>query len=262
VVIEKSLLGVRILQTYRDVLAKLGQPKLVIRFGELIEMVSSLDANGNDTGGVSDITYEGGGGSSGGGPGGGGPPGMRGGGSGGGNLKSAPPPPGVGGSGGGGMGGPGTKGPGGGGGGGGSDADTTFGEAGGYIWAYEVPAKKTCYIFVFNLEGRVLAIIERGLNGGMPTQRGLKLGDNVKKLYDIYGWPDTIQDTEPGFTLDYGSKYHAKFAVMKDKIVGIGVVLEENERIPFFPINSSGGGGGGGGMKGGGGMGRPNMKGM
>ena len=97
--------------------------------------------------------------------------------------------------------------------------------------------------------------MERGIKGGMPTQLGLKLGDPVKTLYDIYGWPDTIQDTEPGFTPDYGSTYHAKFAVIKNKIVGIGVVLEESERLPFFPIDSNGGGGGGGKMGGGGGMG-------
>ena len=44
VTIEKSLLGVRILQTYHDVLAKLGQPKLVFRWGEVFEMVLILDA--------------------------------------------------------------------------------------------------------------------------------------------------------------------------------------------------------------------------
>lgn len=254
VTIEKSLLGIRILQTYRDVLSKLGQPRLVVRNGEYVLMESALDPSGNDLGGVRSVGYEGGGSSGGGsspsmgGPGSGGP-GMPGGGK---MGKS--------------MGGPGSGGPGMPGGmggmGGGSasaDADTSFGQAGGYGWVYHNASRQTAYVFLFNLEGRVLDILERGREGGMPTQLGLKLGDDVKKLYELYGWPDTIEDNEPGFILDYGTKYHAKFAVIKNKVVGIAVVLEESQVIHFFPEKSGGGGGApgmGGGRRGGAGLGR------
>ncbi len=241
VTIEKSLLGVRILQTYRDVLAKWGQPRLVVRNGETILFESALDPEGNDLGGVRSINYQGGSSS---GPSGGGAPGS--GGKMGGGGPSAPSMASPGG------GGPSSGGGGGGGGvGGGSDsgdADTTYGASGGYGWAYHDARHQDAYTFFFNVAGRCVFIVERGREGGMPTQRGLKLGDTVKKLYELYGWPDTIQENEPGFILDYGSKYHAKFAVIKNKIVGIGVVLEESQKLPFFAPSSGGGGGGGSAM--------------
>src|SRR5580700_8596902 len=88
--IEKSLLGVRILQTYHDVLAKWGQPTLVLRGGERFLYTPATDANGNDLGGISGVSYEGGSGGSGA-PGGGGGGGMKGPGSGGGMTSLQPP---------------------------------------------------------------------------------------------------------------------------------------------------------------------------
>ncbi len=94
VTIEKSLLGVRILQTYHDVLAKWGQPTLVLRGGEKFLYTPTTDAEGNDLGGIKGVSYEGGASTSGGGGGGmggmgGGPIGMRPGGSGGMGMQSA-----------------------------------------------------------------------------------------------------------------------------------------------------------------------------
>lgn len=269
VTIEKSLMGIRILQNYKDVLAKWGPPKLIARGGETLLYEPVLDPEGNDLGGIHSISYLGGSG----GAGAGGGPGM--GAKGGRGAGMAPP-----GSGGGpgpvGMSnrkgdmGPSSAGAGPGrgaaagagpGGAGGSDggADTSFGESGSYKWVYHDPRHEIFYLFDFNLEGRVVYVAERGRDGGMPTQRGLHLGSSLASVYETYGWPDTIQEIEPGYVLDYGSKYHLKIAIIKDKVVGIGVVLEESQTVPFFPINGSGGGAGkGGGPAGpaGGGRGR------
>jgi len=260
VAIEKSLLGIRILQNYKDVLSKWGPPKLIARGGETLVYVPVLDPEGNDLGGIRSISYLGGGST-----GGGGTPGAGGPGKGGGSAPGmSPMAPNMGGgkkgNGGGGPGsggGPGGPGGGAGAGGAGGDADTSFGEAGSYKWVYHDARHQDFFVFNFNLEGRVVYVVERGREGGMPTQKGIHLGSSLASIYETYGWPDTIQEIEPGFVLDYGSKYHAKFAVIKDKVVGIGIVLEESQTVPFFPIGGSGGGGGAAGPGGGGkGVGR------
>jgi hypothetical protein len=50
--IEKSLLGVRILQSYRNVLNLYGAPTRVYKLGEPIEFIYATDAQGRETGGV------------------------------------------------------------------------------------------------------------------------------------------------------------------------------------------------------------------
>lgn len=244
VVIEKSLLGIRILGTYHDVFRKFGQPTLVVRGGEKVLVELAKDAQGNENGGIKAVSYIGG---NGGGPGGPGGPSSTGGGGG----PSMGPRPSMKGGGGpmsGGMGGPGASMGGAGGGLGSSqdESDVTFGESGAYAWVYKDPHAETAYAFAFNLQGRVLLVVEWGNRGGMPTQRGLKLGDSLKSLYEIYGWPDTIQEQPPAMVLDYGNKYHAKFAIIKDKIVGVAVSLAENMPFHFYPEDNNGGPGGGG----------------
>ena len=49
---EKSLLGIRVLQNYKAVLAKFGQPTRVYRNGEAVRLVESVDAKGEATGGI------------------------------------------------------------------------------------------------------------------------------------------------------------------------------------------------------------------
>src|SRR5262249_12930836 len=49
---EKSLLGIRILQSYRDVLKKYGTPTRVFMQGEVVDFAYNADAQGNSTGGV------------------------------------------------------------------------------------------------------------------------------------------------------------------------------------------------------------------
>ena len=267
VAMEKNLLGIRILQTYKDVLARLGQPKVIVTGGEGPFRDRAVDPSGNFVGAIQNLSYSESGSTGGGG---GGMMGAKGGGMM--SMASMGPMGPMTGGGGGPM-GMGKKGDGGGGGGpampgggpgtggmtggGGSSASSgSFKDGGGYAWWYHNRFDKTAYSFYFNLEGRVLGILEEGVKGGTPTARGIKLGSTLKDLYTTYGWPDTIEEGDPGFILDYGSKYHVKFAVIKEKVVGIGVVLNETQPVPFIissGSSSSGGAAGGGKMGGGGG---------
>jgi hypothetical protein len=257
--VEKSLLGVRILQTYREVLKLYGAPTRVYRLTEKVLVVESISPDGDLSGGIrslGDSVAGGGGGPSGGGgrmPGGGGesggPP-MAGGG------KSSSP---YGGS----SGGPGGPGGGGGIGGGGDESSTTFGQAGGYIWAYHFPFTERLYLFAFNAQGRLLLTLERGRYGGGPTSKGLALGSSLAAVYNLYGWPDSVDEQGPGVVLNYSQKHHLLVAVLKGKVVGLAVSLFEMPKLRMLAINDdnggSGGGGGGGssgGPSGGGGGGR------
>jgi hypothetical protein len=247
--VEKSLLGVRILQTYREVLKLYGAPTRVYRITEKVLVVESTSADGELTGGIRSL----GEGAAGGMPGGGGPPGSGGPGTGG-----YPGAPGEGGSMPGGKGMPGSGGmPGGGiGGASGSESNTTFGQAGGYIWAYYYPVTEKLYLFLFNAQGRLLVTFERGRYGGGGTSNGLNLGSSLASVYSLYGWPDNVEEQGPGIVLNYSQKHHLLVAVLKGKVVGLAVSLFELPKLRMLAINEEGsGGGGGGGPTGGGGRG-------
>ena len=280
VAIEKEFLGIRMLQTYRQVLARYGAPTYIFRNGETLQLLEARNLKGELTGGILGIdngggstASNGGGGGSGqlpGGPsaggGGGIPPqyaqyarqgaggrGPQGGGAPG-SSGGSPVASGASGSGGGG-GAP--LGAGGGGGGAQGDADQSFGASGGFYWAYHYPKQELAYIFFFNKDGRVEAIIERGRLGGQKTSRGIGLNDPIDAVYKTYGWTDSIKiERENIFSLFYNDKYHAQIMTLKNRVVGIVVALRENQRLRF----SDGGGGsnsasagGGGRLPGGGG---------
>ncbi len=281
--IEKSLLGIRILQSYRQVLARYGQPTRIYRLGEVLDFIYDTDANGKYTGGITglgDTNSGGGGGSSnsgkaGGPPAGYGPPGGGGGygpysgppsgggsrggyspsGGGGGGYGPYSGPPGGGGP-------PAGYGPPGGGGGGGlnnlggGQQENTFKASGGYIWVYLYPDKR-CTGFVFNRSGRCEAILELGRFNGQPTSRGVNLGSRVDSVYKTYGWPDTSEFSPQGTSLYYNNKYHLQFVVLNNKVVGILVVLGEEQKYKTAKADNGGGAGPGGP----GGGGRPGGKG-
>ena len=279
VAIEKDLLGVRVLQNYREVLRRYGAPTRVFRATESVTYQEVVTLNGVGTGGIVGIADGASTGGSGGGamgamamggrggqmgtammPGGrggagqsgGGPapslnPGMMSGGS------SAPPgqSPMAGGNSGGGGGGAQA----------GDNPDGSYSESGGFTWVYLFPAKKLAYEFHFNKDGRVERIAELGNAFGQHTSRGIGLGDTLEKVYNVYGWTDRIKEEEPGkFSLLYNDKYHAQFLVLKKKVVAISVFLKENQFMRFdgSPGGSgmmAGASGGQGGMMGqGGGM--------
>ena len=280
VAIEKDLLGVRVLQNYREVLRRYGAPTRVFRATESVTYQEVVTLNGVGTGGIAGIAD----GASTGGSGGGAMGAMAMGGPGG-QMGAAMMPGGRGGAGqsgggpapslnpgmmGGGSGGPPGQSPmaggnsGGGGGGGaqaGDNPDGSYSEAGGFTWVYLFPAKKLAYEFHFNKDGRVERIAELGNAFGQHTSRGIGLGDTLEKVYNVYGWTDRIKEEEPGkFSLLYNDKYHAQFLVLKKKVVAISVFLKENQFMRFdgSPGGSgmmAGASGGQGGMMGqGGGM--------
>jgi hypothetical protein len=249
VAIEKELLGVRVLQSYREVLLRYGAPTRVFRATETVNYQEATSLGGAPTGGVMGIldSSSGSGGPGGGmmgGPGGGmvappgggliAPPGGKGGGSGSPGMSGYP-----------GMGG----GAPGGGQAGGDNPDASYSEAGGFTWVYLYPGKELAYEFHFNKDGRVERIAELGRGFGQHTSRGIGLGDTIEKVYSVYGWTDSIKEEVTGkFSLLYNDRYHAQFLILKNRVVGISVFLKENQYLRFE--GGSGGGGGAGGPAG------------
>ncbi len=253
-VIDKELLGVRLLQNYKAVLQAYGAPTRVYRGDEYVELEFATDLYGKQTGGVKGLggsTQNGATPGGGGMPGSGGPMGMPGGP---GGFPSGPmgmP------SSGGPMGVPGSKGGGGaplGGASGTSDKPETFAESGGYTWAYYYPRDELAYVFRFNNDGRVEIIEEHGRYKGKPSSRGIRLGDGIRSVYGTYGWPDTIDQQVGNIALNYNLKHHIQISTLNGKVVSMAVFLKEDQ-IPHL-INAAGGAGGGGGARPGGG-GRP-----
>ena len=271
--IDKELLGIRLLQSYKAVLQTYGQPTRIYRADELVDLINATDANGRETGGISGIggSSQSGGGGFPGGPGGmpglgGGPISRPGGMPGSGGFPGAPmgggpvgmPGGGMPGSGGmgrprmgGKMGGGGEDGggmPGGGAMGGASATsgkETTFAEAGGFTWVYFYPREELAYVFNFNADGRVEMISEHGRFKGKPSTRGIRLGDAAKTVYTTYGWPDTVEQQTSAIVLNYNLKHHILFDTLNGKVSGMSVFLKETS----YPRLLTAGGGGGGGAR-------------
>jgi len=261
VAIEKELLGIRVLQNYREVLLRYGAPSRVFRATEHVTYSEGPLGNGAIMGVIDSGSSGGGmGGPMAGGmaaaPGGGGSPYPGGGGAAmrpgslSPNMTGSPSIPQS------------SGGPSGGTSGGeagaeaGDNPDGTYAEAGGFIWVYLNPLKGTAYEFNFNKDGRVERITELGSKYGQPTSRGVSIGDPVDKVYSIYGWTDQIRPEDASrFSLLYNDKYHVQFVVLKNRVIGISVFLKENQ---FIHVESTGGAASGGGppmagMSGGGG---------
>ncbi len=268
--IEKGLLGIRILQTYRDVYRKFGQPDRVYRTDQVVDLVEALDAKGNPTGGIRGLDlnaaqtaqnnrggmpgYPGLGGRGMGGPpfGAGGPggyPGMGGRGMGGPpgypGMSGAPfgggRPAGLPGAGGAPFGAGGYPGMGGNNGigsrrtgqaaTGGPGGEETFRDSGGYVWAYFNPKQELVYTFIFNNDGRVEIISEYGRSGGDRTQKGIGLGTSAQAVYNAYGWPSSTEQNGRYFSLFYGPTHHVQVTLLNNKVVGVSVMLREDQKI-------------------------------
>jgi len=263
VAIEKDLLGIRVLQNYREVLLRYGAPTRIFRATETVSYREAVSLSGTSTGGILGIADGSGGGGGGGGmsgPGGGGMAQRSPGGGGSGSASAALPPgataPTMGPGGGGSQAPPGYPGASGGGGGGsasGDNPDASYSESGGFIWVYLYQNKELAYEFHFNKDGRVERIAELGRGFGQHTSRGIGLGDTIDKIYTIYGWTDRIKEEDAGkFSLLYNDKFHAQFLILKNRVIGISVFLKENQYMNFNE-----GSGGANGAPGGGGPGGP-----
>jgi hypothetical protein len=281
---ERQLLGIRLWRTWREVLTKHGQPNR-IEVGAVTSttgggggggmmggpmgsggpMVGAMGSGGPMGGPYGGAMMPGGMGGSGGPYGGGGGRGRSGGmglpgvgsmGPYGGGMGGGDLPPG----GGGGMMPPGVGGPSGGGAGfagGGGSTETSDGEI---TWVYE-KGKITNY-FLFNKDGRVIQIQSFGYSGGSAvTERGVRLGDPVGKIYATYGWTGQMSKDAANntMTLDYSKDHHCAFQLADIKngkgyrVVGITVAITEKNDLG----GSMQGMGMGGGMMGGGMMGSP-----
>ena len=210
---EKALLGVRILQSYKVALAKLGQPTRIFRADEYIEIQYDADAKGAFTGGVTDVVSGGdvnkdqpGGAAPGSSPPGSGDP----------NDPNAQNDPGA---------APAANGAGFGGGLNGATQEKppeTFGQSGGFRWLYLFKAEKKAYILTFNRDGRMMWIMEVGMGYGGSTKRGINLGSSLSEVYQKYGWPDSVQENKETMQLFYDIKHHCQFDIVKNKVTGIG----------------------------------------
>lgn len=236
-VIDKELLGVRLLQSYKRVLQLYGQPSRIYRADEVVNFIFATDATGKQTGGVTGLGDASSAGGGGGGVGGPGVPGS--GGSPGGGLLAPPPS-----KGGGALGAPGGGGSSLGGASGSSDKPVTFAESGGFIWVYLYPRDELAYRFAFNPDGRCVSVWERGRFKGLPTERGIRLGDPATKVYGTYGWPDSVDQQTTNVALNYNIRHHAQISLLNGKVVGIAVFLSENQ-VPHLMDSSAAGGGGG-----------------
>jgi hypothetical protein len=115
--------------------------------------------------------------------------------------------------------------------GGGSTEPSGEGEV---TWVYEKGS--LTYMFLFNKDGRVIQIQEFGYSGGGGTSRGVRLGDPVSRVYQLYGWADSSAKSGDQLTLDYSHKAHVAFQLLSQgkgaKVVGITVALTEKTEIP------------------------------
>lgn len=295
--VEMSLLGIRLLNSYRTVLAHYGQPSRIYALGEMVGTLASYNADGQPTGAVAGLSDTlGGGGQPGGfpgrggmgpmGPGIGGPAGFPG--------KGMVPgvggpavgmSPGVGGPAMGmspGIGGPagfpgkgmgptaGVGGPGGFPGAGGglganapaSNGGATFNQAGGFMWVYWYPDEHKINWFAFNRDGRVIAIIEKGIAHGQATSRGVTLGEPVKDVYLDYGWPDSVEAQGDSLALHYNVKRHIQFNVTNNRVSAIAIFLTEDQKAIL--VDNGGAGQAAGGFRGAGmpGAGMPGAPGL
>lgn len=281
VAIEKELLGIRILQSYRDVLARHGAPNRIFKAIEDVGYVQAQNrVTGELTGGIIGVESSGsnaggggaalGGGASG--FAGGGAPGLAGGGvgpssggalAGGGGGGRGPSSGGRGPSSGGGFSAPGSAGGGGsrrgaddngdfggpagggaiGGGGGNSSGAANFEEGGGFTWVYLNRVRETAYQFDFNKDGRVIRIIQRGKTFGLRNRRGIGLGDPVDKVYRTYGYTDRVREESNMFSLIYNDTYHTHFLALKGTVVGMAVFLKEDQYMRLGGSNTAAGGG-------------------
>ncbi|CEK18550.1 hypothetical protein [Chthonomonas calidirosea] len=107
----------------------------------------------------------------------------------------------------------------------------TFAELGGYKWVYFYPEKELLYMFGFTPSGRVIHILEVGRTGGQPTSRGLRLGDSLKKVYELYGWPDSTEQQGGSIALIYNIKHHLQVNVYHNRVIAIFVMLLEQDHF-------------------------------
>jgi hypothetical protein len=98
-------------------------------------------------------------------------------------------------------------------------------------WIYD--HGQNTYVFLFNKDGRVIQVQSFGYANGGKTAAGIALGDPVAKIYRTYGWPDQIEKEGDSMVLDYSRASHVAFQLLDrhngkgSRVVGITVALTE-----------------------------------
>jgi hypothetical protein len=103
-------------------------------------------------------------------------------------------------------------------------------------WVYEKGTDTK--VFLFNKDGLVIQIQSFGYKGATRTSSGVALGDVTRKVYAVYGWPDSVISSGDTMTLSYGKKANVAFQLVDRhngqgmRVVGITVALTEAPKQP------------------------------
>ncbi|MCL5283636.1 MAG: hypothetical protein M1330_02855 [Armatimonadetes bacterium] len=112
-------------------------------------------------------------------------------------------------------------------------ASTTGTEPGEQTWIYKTKNDQYEKRFLFNKDGRVIQIQVFGYSGPGETERGVRLGDPLSKVFKLYGWTSHVQQTGDTLYVDYRESAHAAFNLLDlpngkgFRVVGITIAITE-----------------------------------
>ncbi len=201
---EKSLLGIRLMSTFKDVLKKFGQPDEIQIGSPAVPEKADLNAGqvASTPSGFGGMAAPGGGMMGGRGAMGG--PRM-----GGGSMGVMMP-----GASGGGM-------------SGGATTDEPTGES---TWWYHVKGKKgqnvgLHYSFLFNKEGKVIQIQQYGYTGGGKTLQGVGLGSSLGQVLGKYGMSNEGNRAGEMAQMIYGGGEQVVFQLLRNRVIGVTLAV-------------------------------------
>ncbi len=112
-------------------------------------------------------------------------------------------------------------------------ASTTGTEPGEQTWIYKTKNDQYEKRFLFNKDGRVIQIQIFGYSGPGETERGVRLGYPLSKVFKLYGWSSSVQQTGNTLYVDYRESAHAAFNLLDLHngkgflVVGITIAITE-----------------------------------
>jgi hypothetical protein len=97
-------------------------------------------------------------------------------------------------------------------------------------WWYNFPLLGLHFSFLFNKDGRVIQIQEYGWKMGRgctPTRQGIGLGTPLAQIIRRYGWSDDGEKSGATMTLRYGSTQRLGFQLVRNSVAGITLAVGE-----------------------------------
>ncbi len=79
--------------------------------------------------------------------------------------------------------------------------------------------------FLFNKDGRVIQIQEYGYKGGSATRQGIALGSGLGTLIQRYGWSNDGTNDGTNLIMRYGGDRKVAFQLVENRVVGITVAV-------------------------------------